>query len=112
MRRSLPSCECVSDPRLHPHHHQPRIFKQPLDVERSLRYVEEWLQQPYVEAVGPGPKHWQILRSLLQATGAGGNLTSDAHIAALALEHGYTVCSTDHDFKRFPGIVHANPLGP
>jgi predicted nucleic acid-binding protein len=46
----------------------------------------------------------------LKASGTGGNLTSDAHLAAIAIEHGFTVCSTDSDFKRFPGLEHVNPL--
>jgi len=50
------------------------------------------------------------LKNLLWSTGTAGNLTSDAHIAALALEHGYSVYSADNDFKRFPGITHVNPL--
>ena len=58
----------------------------------------------------PREHHWPILRRLLEATGTAGNLTSDAHIAALALERGAAVCSTDHDFARFPGIRHVNPL--
>ena len=72
--------------------------------------MDSWLRQPCVEIVAPGERHWPILRGLLEATGTAGNLTSDAHIAALALERGAVVCSTDHDFARFPGIRHANPL--
>jgi predicted nucleic acid-binding protein len=64
---------------------------------------------PSVE-VGLGEQHWPILCRLLEATGTAGNLTSDAHIAALALERGATVRSADHDFARFPGIRHVNPL--
>jgi predicted nucleic acid-binding protein len=62
--------------------------------------------------VAPGAHHWPILCRLLEATGTAGNLTSDAHTAALALEHGAIVCSTDHDFARFPGIRHVHPLAP
>ncbi|MBN2701507.1 MAG: PIN domain-containing protein [Methylothermaceae bacterium] len=58
----------------------------------------------------PGATHWAILRNILNQTGTGGNLTTDAHIAALDLEHGCTVCSTDNDFKRFPGLRHIDPL--
>ncbi len=60
--------------------------------------------------VAPGPGHWAILKSLLRQAGTAGNLTTDAHIAALALEHGCTICSADNDFKRFPGVTHINPL--
>ena len=76
----------------------------------ALAYVDAWLQQPCVQVIAPGARHWPILYRLLEATGTAGNLISDAHLAALALEHGATVCSTDHDFARFPGIRHVNPL--
>ena len=60
--------------------------------------------------VVPGPGHWAILKSLVRQVGTAGSLTTDAHIAALALEHGCTICSADNDFKRFPGVTHVNPL--
>jgi toxin-antitoxin system PIN domain toxin len=87
-----------------------RVFEQPLTVAAATGYVEEWLALPPVHALAPGDAHWSILRNLLADAGTGGNLTTDAHIAALALERGCTVCSTDHDFKRFPGVRHVNPL--
>jgi uncharacterized protein len=87
-----------------------RVFPAPLTPNAALDYVGEWLDLPLVQAVGPGRNHWPILRNLLSQTGAGGNLTTDAHIAALALEHGCTLYSADNDFKRFPGIRHVNPL--
>ncbi len=90
----------------------PRVFEQPLTIAQACGYIDEWLLQPVVSTVMPGPNHWPILRNLLAASGTAGNLTTDAHIAALAIEHGYTVFSTDHDFKRFPGIRHENPLQP
>ena len=88
----------------------PRVMRNPLPADKALFYVDSWLEQPFVEPVGPGQHHWQILKNLLRSTGTAGNLTSDAHIAALALEHGYKVYSADNDFKRFPGITHFNPL--
>ena len=88
----------------------PAIVRKPLGPEAALAYVDEWLAQPFVRTVVPGKRHWAILKALLEATGSAGNLTSDAHLAALALEHDSTVCSTDNDFKRFPGIKHINPL--
>lgn len=90
----------------------PRIFDRPLGVEAAMAYLDEWLAQPVVSAVAPGARHWQILRNLLALSGTAGNLTTDAHIAALALEHGYAVYSADNDFKRFPGLSHRNPLQP
>lgn len=86
------------------------IMRRPLSLADALAYVDSWLAQPCVETIAPGAQHWPILRHFLEATGTAGDLTSDAHIAALALEHGASVCSTDHDFARFPGIRHVNPL--
>jgi toxin-antitoxin system PIN domain toxin len=89
---------------------RPGIMRRPLPLPAALAYVDSWLEQPCVEAVAPGEHHWPILSSLLEAIGSAGNLTSDAHIAALALERGASVCSADHDFARFPGVRHVNPL--
>ena len=86
------------------------IMRRPLPVAAAIGYVQDWLRQPCVEAVAPGEHHWSILCRLLEATGTAGNLTSDAHIATLALERGAAVYSTDHDFARFPGVRHVNPL--
>lgn len=88
----------------------PAVMRRPLAAERALEYVDEWLGQPFVETVVPGETHWPLLRTLLAATGAAGNLSSDAHLAALSLENSAEVCSTDRDFGRFPGVRHVNPL--
>ncbi|HOW74633.1 MAG TPA: PIN domain-containing protein [Candidatus Competibacteraceae bacterium] len=88
----------------------PRVFEHPLTIDRASAYIDEWLALPVVRTVVPGNGHWLILSHLLAVSGTGGNLTTDAHIAALALEQGYTVYSTDHDFKRFSGLRHINPL--
>lgn len=85
------------------------IYQRPLAVADALAYVDSWLDQPPVELVAPGPNHWAILRSLIAAAGAGGNLTSDAHLAAHALEGGWTLVSTDRDFRRFTGLDVLNP---
>jgi toxin-antitoxin system PIN domain toxin len=89
---------------------RPGILKKPLSPERAIGYVHEWLDQPYVTAVAPAEHHWQVLRNLLKNTGTAGNLVADAHLAAIALEQGAAIYSTDHDFKRFPGVEHVNPL--
>jgi len=86
------------------------ILARPLRVELALEFVDSWLRQPFVEPVRPGNGHWSIMRKLIRSSGTGGNLTSDAHVAALALERGATICSADHDFRRFPGVDHLNPL--
>jgi toxin-antitoxin system PIN domain toxin len=88
----------------------PAIVRRPLEPESALDYVESWLQQPCVRTVVPGAKHWLIFRALVRSTGTAGNLTADSHLAALALEHDCELFSSDHDFKRFPGIRHVNPL--
>lgn len=88
----------------------PRVFESPLEPHRALGYIDEWLAQPVVEPVVPGAHHWAILRNLVEASGTAGNLATDAHLAALALEHGYAVYSADNDFRRFAGIRHVNPL--
>lgn len=72
--------------------------------------MESWLQHPLMEVVQPGRGHWQQLRLLLEAAGTAGNLTSDAHLAALAIEHDCLLCSADNDFRRFPGLRFRNPL--
>jgi toxin-antitoxin system PIN domain toxin len=88
------------------------LLRRPLPPEVALGYVESWLQQPYVEAVSAGPRHWSMLKRLLEAAGTAGNLTSDAHLAAMGIERAAPVYSTDNDFKRFPGLDHINPLEP
>lgn len=90
---------------------RPGILNRPLTAEAAVDYVDSWLAQPNVELVGPGPNHWSILRGLIRAAGTAGNLTSDAHLAAMAIERGATLCSTDRDFGRFAGLVTADPLG-
>lgn len=89
---------------------RPGILRHPLSPEEALGYVDSWLRQPHVEFVAPGDKHWPIFRNLTLGTGTAGNLTSDAHLAALAIEQGATVYSTDNDFQRFSGAQHVNPL--
>jgi hypothetical protein len=88
----------------------PRVFPAPLSIDAALRYVQEWITLPMVKTASPGETHGPVVLSqFLQQTGAGGNLTTDAHLAALALERRATVYSADNDFKRFSGIQHVNP---
>jgi toxin-antitoxin system PIN domain toxin len=89
---------------------RPGVMQRPQTVEGALGLVDEWLALPYVSWVAPGEHHWPLLRNLLKATGTAGNLVPDAHLAALAIEHGCPIYSADHDFKRFPGVEHINPL--
>lgn len=86
------------------------IVRRPLEPERAYAFVDEWLALPLVRAVAPGPGHWAIMRSLLGPLGTAGNLTTDAHIAALALENRARLCTADNDFRRFPGLRVVNPF--
>lgn len=86
------------------------IFERPLSHEEAIAYCDSWLAQPNVRLVPIGPNHWHVLRGLLQASGTAGNLTSDAHLAAIAIESGSSLASADNDFKRFAGLDHGNPL--
>ena len=87
------------------------IFPRPLTVEQACGYVSRWLAQPTVRLVGETDEHWRHLHRLLSESGTGGNLTSDAHLAALAISHGATLVSFDHDFARFPGLRWISPAG-
>lgn len=79
-------------------------------ARRAVTTVEKWLGQPQVSIIEPGPQHLLILAGLLKAVGVAGKLTSDAHLAAIAIEHDAVVHSTDRDFARFPGVRWHNPL--
>jgi len=89
---------------------RPGLFRNPLRPEVALDIIESWLNQPSVTVIHPGPRHVSILRELLVPAGTGGNLASDAHLAALAIEHGAELCSSDNDFGRFPRLRWRNPL--
>jgi toxin-antitoxin system PIN domain toxin len=88
----------------------PRVFEEPLPVESAFALVESWLEQPFTTVVHPGERHAALLRDLLRPLGTAGNLTIDAHLAALAIEHGAELCSADADFARFPRLRLVNPL--
>jgi uncharacterized protein len=88
----------------------PRIYEQPLAIAEALEAIEGWLAQPVATVVEPTSRHASILGELLGPLGVGGNLVSDAHLAALAIEHGAEVCSRDNDFARFGGVRWTDPL--
>jgi toxin-antitoxin system PIN domain toxin len=88
----------------------PRTFASPCSVEDSLELIEEWLAQPTIELVRETDEHYRILGELLRKLGAGGNLTTDAHLAALAIGHGATLVTCDSDFSRFSNLRWENPL--
>ncbi len=88
----------------------PRVFERPLRVEDAAAMVDDWLSHANVELVVPGRRHWTILRALLLDSGTAGNLSSDAHLAALAIEHEAELHTADADFQRFHGVRWSNPL--
>jgi toxin-antitoxin system PIN domain toxin len=88
----------------------PRVFQSPLSISDALDLVDGWLAQPCATVVHPTSRHAPVLRELLEPLGTAGNLTTDAHLAALAIEHGAELCSTDRDFSRFPGLRWTDPL--
>ncbi|MBX6326457.1 MAG: type II toxin-antitoxin system VapC family toxin [Chthoniobacterales bacterium] len=87
-----------------------RIYRQPLSTAEALAVVNRWLTHPTVRLLTPTPEHWRLFQELLTTGQATANLVSDAHLAALAREHGATVASTDADFARFRGLRWVNPL--
>jgi uncharacterized protein len=86
------------------------VIENPLGVDAAIGLVESWLDQPCVTVINPTERHAAVLRELLAPLGTAGNLTTDAHLAALAIEHGAQLCSCDTDFARFPGLRWTNPL--
>ena len=88
----------------------PHVFARPLAVERAFDVVDRWLAQPCVVIVHPGDRHATVMRQLLGRLGTAGNLVNDAHLAALAIEHGAELNSCDSDFSRFSGLRWINPL--
>jgi uncharacterized protein len=88
----------------------PAVFPRPLGAARAADVVERWLESPAAIPIEPTRRHLSLLRGLLLSTGTVGNLVSDAHLAALVLEHGATVVSFDRDFARFEGVSLHRPV--
>jgi toxin-antitoxin system PIN domain toxin len=88
----------------------PRIFERPEPIELAWRQAEAWLSRPVSWVPQPGQRHREVLGRLLVDHRAQGNLVPDAHLAALAIEHGLVLCSTDADFARFSGLRWHDPL--
>jgi hypothetical protein len=88
----------------------PRAFDRPLSPTEAEAAISSWLAQPVAGILEPGERHWDILRALLRDGQTVGPLVMDAALAAIALEHGATLCTTDRDFSRFPGLKWTNPL--
>jgi uncharacterized protein len=87
-----------------------RVFERPLTLNQAIARVQSWLDQPCTRLIYPTERHWTVFQPLLIEGQALGNLMSDAHLAALAVQHGCELMSTDSDFARFPKVKWINPL--
>ncbi len=85
------------------------VLSAPLPPAKAFEYVEEWLVQRPSTVLHPTARHLAVLRGLLEPLGTAGNLATDAHLAALAVEHGAALVSFDRDFGRFPGLRWQHP---
>jgi toxin-antitoxin system PIN domain toxin len=88
----------------------PRSFQEAYSVAEATGIVTSLFQRPNVVLVEPRDRHWEILTNMMVKTQARADLVMDAHLAALAIEHGAVICTNDRDFARFPGIRTLNPL--
>jgi toxin-antitoxin system PIN domain toxin len=105
-RIGLPWASLLAFQRISTH---PRASVRPLSPSQAWSFVADWLDAEATWVPVPGERHAEILRDLVVAGDLRGNLITDAHLAALAIEHGVGVCSTDSDFARFPQINWVNP---
>ena len=87
-----------------------RVLNTPLRMDEAISTVDSWLRQPQVVFLEPEERHWEILKELLAAGQVRSRLVMDAHLAALAIEHGAVLCTHDRDFARFPGLKMIDPL--
>ena len=90
----------------------PRVFELPLTAVEAQAAVSAWLARPMLGTLEPGERYWEILRALIDQGQATGPLVMHAALAALAVEHGATLHTTDRDFSRFPGLKWRNPIAP
>ena len=86
------------------------VFKTPLGLDAAVALIGGWLAHPRVTLLAPGNEHWRILSDLVRVGQVRGDMLPDAHLAAIAIEHGATLCSADRDFTRFDGLHLWNPL--
>ncbi len=87
----------------------PRVYARPMPVKEAWRFVEEWLNRRAAWIPVAGPRHRHVLSGVIDSVRPTANLLSDAHLAALAMEHGLTMVSADADFARFDGLRWLNP---
>jgi toxin-antitoxin system PIN domain toxin len=88
----------------------PRAYTAPFTLREAAQIVFEWLNHPTVVVLTPTGRHWEIFHELLEEGQASGPLVMDAHLAALSIEHGAVLCTTDRDFSRFTDLRTSNPL--
>ena len=86
------------------------VLVDPFAASEAIGHIRSWLERPQVQILQPGPRHLELLESLVRDGQASSNLTTDAHLAALAIEHQAHLHSNDGDFSRFPGLRWTNPL--
>lgn len=87
----------------------PRVFARPLSMAEAKEIVSHWIEAPAVSILEPSERYWEIFGDLLLSAQVSGPLVRDAALAALAIEHGTAICTTDRDFTRFPGLKLLNP---
>lgn len=88
----------------------PRLFAHPMDVAEAHAHVQTWLDRDIAAIAEPTPAHWSTFLAVATDGQARGPMLMDAHLAALAIEHGATVCTADRDFRRFKGVRVVDPL--
>ena len=88
----------------------PRLPGERFTLQEAAPIVDGWLEQPNTQALAPGDDHWPLFRQMIVEGQATGGLVSDAHLAALTIEYGGVLHTTDRDFARFPGLRWRNPL--
>ena len=87
-----------------------KVFPKPLSAEQAIRKLDGWLAHANVRLVRETDEHWRILKDLVNQTGTAGNLTTDAHLASLAIAYGAVLVSCDSDFSRFPKLRWEKPV--
>lgn len=87
----------------------PRAFEKPLSMKEAQKIIASWIDLPIVQVIEPGERYWEILSRLLVEAQVSGPLVTDAALAALALEHGASICTTDRHFTRFPNVKTLDP---
>ena len=86
------------------------VLLDPFTAAEAIGHVRSWLERPMVTVISPGPRHLDLIEELMRGERAPGQVTTDVHLAALAIEHQAELCSNDTDFSRVPGLRWSDPL--